>query len=376
MKTLRRILALLPLAVLPSLLSACGDSSEIEDPLATTTLEDVQLVDPAGTTNMGFPLVFDEQGDPHIAYIRSGNDYALAPGSGNSEVIYAHRSGAFWNVETVIKDGDYRNGLALVLNGSQEPVLTYQRMLTPYEANLEIAERASGVWSADTIDTDGWCGSQTSIQAFPSSLIRVAYFAGYPYYDLRYAERIDGEWTRTTVDSVESAGYYPGLASNENGDPVIVYAADHVGLRFATRTHGVWASQTLESGTYTGSGLTLAIDANSGFHISYASDTGFKYARKSTQGPWHFELIEPLRQSANALVLSNAGDPWFVSIWSVTTPPHILRIGTRHDGQWFFKTFPEIGELENATLAQSPDGRLGLAYVTKGDSLFFGWVKP
>ena len=271
---------LILLAVLVPLFSACGDSSQVEEWLATTTLEDVQLVDAAASVNMGFPMIIDEQGEPHLAYLQSDH----------RGVLYANKSGSTWNRETVVQNGDFWNGLALGLNASNESVVTYQRMITlwGYRVNLEISERVNGTWSAATIDTNGWAGSQASIQVFPSGLIRLAYFAGYPYYDLRYAERIGEEWVTTTVDSVLDAGYYPALASNVNGDPVILYNTLHVGLRQAVRNSGNWASQTLEPGTYTGSGLHLATDSNSWFHILYASDTSLMYGSES-QGSWHYE---------------------------------------------------------------------------------------
>jgi len=361
MNTRRRIHKLLLLGLLASLFSACANSEVEEDWLATTTLDDIQLVDPAGTVNMGFPMLFDGQGESHIAYLRSGK----------RSVLYAHRSGDVWSTETVVQDGDFSNGLAVGLNGSHEPVITYQRMVSGLAANLEISERVDGVWSADTIDTDGWVGSQSSIQVFPSGSIRLAYFAGYPYYDLRYAERKAGEWVTTTIDSEEDAGYDPNLVSAENGEPAIVYSTLGVGLKLARRNGGNWGLQTLDGSQITGWGLAVGVDSGSLLHAFYQSDGAFKYGVQTSPDTWGYEIIERTRQTASSIVLDSSNEPWFAARNLRT-----LKIGTRHDGHWFVKELPEAGQIGDVTMAPAPDGRLGIAYVTMGDSLFFAWLKP
>jgi hypothetical protein len=357
-------------------LTGCSDNPS-EPRLTTTRLTDITLVDTLARVNSGFPLAFDSQGEPHLAYLR--RDPAAESGAYARQIIYSRRVAGEWQKEIVVRNGDFLDGLNLGLEKSQQPFVMYQRILGPCAANLQIATRApNGYWSEAVIDSDGYPGWYTSVQTLPSGDVRVAYSAGCPYYNLRYAERLAGEWSTMTVESDENSGYFPTLASTEEGEPLIVSLQLYVGLRLTQRSNGAWHTSTLVPD---GLSPQLVTDESFLLHLLYSEktlggDNILKYAVRTPSGTWHHELVAHEVVSEPSVALDSNGNLWFVYRHYEDQEHQNFMIGEGSGGIWSIKELPEAGAVENVTINRTFDGRLGVAYITTSSKLYFAWVQP
>jgi len=357
-------------------LTGCSDNPS-EPRLTTTRLTDITLVDTLARVNFGFPLAFDSQGEPHLAYLR--RDPAAESWAYARQIIYSHRVAGEWQREIVVRNGDFLDGLNLGFEESQQPFVMYQRILAPCAANLEIATRApNGYWSEAVIDSDGYPGWNTSVQMLPSGDIRMAYSAGCPYYNLRYAERLAGEWSTMTVESDESSGDFPTLASTEDGEPLIVSSQIYVGLRLTQRSNGAWHTSTLVPGGFS---AHLVTDESFHLHLLYSEKTLggdyiLKYAIRKPSGTWHHELVAHEAVYEPSVALDSSGNLWFVYSHYEDQAHQSFMIGEGSGGNWSIKELPEVGAVQNVTISRTFDGRLGVAYITTSNKLYFAWVQP
>jgi hypothetical protein len=362
---------------LAGVLASCSNDNTGQSPLASAHLTNIAVIDSSTRVNFGFPLVFDPAGEPHVAYMRLD---AQAPSWAYArQILHAHRVNGTWQHEIAVINGDFLDGLNLGIAPNDEPFVVYQRILGPCSGRLEIESRApNGYWSEAVIDSDGYPGWDTSMQVLPSGDIRLAYAAGCPYYDLRYAERIGGVWSVTTVESEGSTGYSPSLASTPDGEPLIVSfriydetAHIYPGIHVAERIGGTWKNSML---ALDGLNPRLATDRAGRIHMIYCESITpspvLKHALRLPSGSWQHELIANEWFSEGSVAFDAQENIWF----AYASYP-ALRLGAGSGDSWFLKDAPEAGSVTAVTMAATPDGRLAVAYITSSNKLYFAWIQ-
>lgn len=348
------------------LLSGCSDENESspDDSLVGTFAP----VDTIGDVGSGALLRFDAAGVAHIAY-RDVTRRLLR--------LATRLPDGSWSIETIVGESDdsYRFSLAFDRNG--DPLVTYQRPTGErLEAELLIARRSAAGWETEVIDgTGGWVGSWSSIGLDRRGNLSVAYFAGYPNYDLRYAYRVGAEWVRESVHTEGESGYAASLDFEMDGTPMIAHGASTVGLMISRRrTHG-WETELIAHEPFTGPHLSMT---SAGFGrplIAYRGgtsrdDTDLLVATPEAGG-WRTGTVDAVGDVGYhpSLVLDRAGNPWI----GYRGGRGFLTVAHADGGEWRCTDMEAAGTIYGSSLAVDPNGRLGIALEGAGD-LSFGWI--
>lgn len=218
-------------------------------------------------------LDLDSASMPHIAYW----DYA------NHRIRYARRTGADWQIETVVTfvATGYDTSLSFALDAADQPHVSY------YDYDLKLlryARQVGGVWQSETVDPEEYRGAGCSLVVDAQGYPHVSYSGD----GLMYARYDGSTWRRTQVDNDWSAGSRSSLALDGHGRPHIAYNVwnypDHE-LRYAWLDGFDWQIELVDVAGETGrfESMSLAMDAGNQPHIAY-HDLGsedLKYAVKS-----------------------------------------------------------------------------------------------
>jgi hypothetical protein len=242
----------------------------------------VETVDNGGTIgNVGqfSSLVIDPAGTPHITY----NDGRIA-----ADMMYAVKSGDTWKISTIAKKGNTGYDSSLVLDSAGLPHVAYRDR--DYLSNLMYAHmNALGVWTVTKVDKGGSNGrSNTGATGWwPSIALDSAGNPHISYYDkgreyLMYSSWEGTAWKIEPVHTTGNVGKYSSLAIDSRDQPFIsYYDAGRKELRFATRNlkGQQWKIHTVDNngvGEYT----SLALDATGHPNIAYydAKNHALKYA--------------------------------------------------------------------------------------------------
>jgi len=275
----------------------------------------------------GDPLSFDftPTGDPQVAYTAAfelPHQYKFA--SRGSD-------GKTWSVEVfdTYQDryGTFFAGVSLATDRQGRPHVAYTKDFantTDQWGQLLYAVKQSDKWSIMHVD-DSDHAEWASLVLDATSMPHIAFYAGAPARDLRYATRTtNGTWTVTTVDNGWS-GYYPALAVDSHGFPHIAYFTEASPVPFSAKYASfdgkVWTSTLLPFHSPVGYGMSLALDAQNEPHLAFTNNTfnqSLYYARR-TGTEWTLETVaDACRASGTSLALDTNGNPHITYTFSTS----------------------------------------------------------
>lgn len=304
-------------------------------------------------------IALDAGNDPHVSY----HDFS------NGDLRYAVRRDGAWSTSMVDSAGLTGRETSLALDAQGRPHISYRDVTNE---DLRYAVKDGETWVTETVDAPGDLGQATSIAVDAQGNPHIAY---HDYPDaLKYAVKVDGSWTLTTIDSA-GARFYISLALDSSGEPHIGYADlgadDSFLLRYTHRSEGMWQSDVVDTG-FVGQAVSLALDAQDHPHISYRDpdDGHLKYAVKS-DGTWTVEIVDTAGSgpSYSSIAVDPEGDP-HVSYYFAST--HSLHYAVRRDGAWTTQVadpFDGSGRGEFNSIAVDSDGDPHISYEAPGLSL-------
>jgi len=309
-----------------------------------------EIVDAGGFV---LSLAYDASGNPHLAYDWGG------------QIKYAYRSGGAWHVMSV--DAGWYPSLAL--NSDGQPCISYAG--GDYStSSLKYARWTGSAWSIQTVDARTKVGAYTSLDLDSQGHPHISY-ADRNNYTLKYATFDGAHWITETIDTgMTYASEHSSLALDNNDIPHIAYYAGG-DLRYASRTGGVWTKETVDSAGTTGFFCSLAFDSHNKPHISYWSATGWQ-VKYATRPDATWQITDVAVGSYTSLDLDPAGHPHLI-YWdgAQNTANHAW-----YDGmQWYTETIGTAGQWggENwrFTIAVDSEGRPGVGYFGEGISLTY-----
>lgn len=204
--------------------------------------------------------------------------------------------------------------------------------------------------------------------------------------DLIYAERRSGQWIKETVDSLGAVGYFVSLAYDPWGQPHLTYFDQtNNDVKYATRDGQGWLTETIDAyglpGFHIPAGFTrLALRCQPdpttctsvepvALYLAYrykAYDGELRAAYRGAQG-WRIETVDADRGAGGfpSLALDTQGQPW-VSYYRASTWDFAwgeLRLAY-HDGRrWQVETVDEGQHVgRGSALTLTGDGRPVIAY--------------
>src|SRR3989304_2209561 len=133
------------------------------------------------------------------------------------------------------------------------------------------AGSGTGVWVAETVDSLGDVGWDTSVAVDSTGRVHISYYDA-ANGDLKHAVNDAGIWVIETVDSAGGVVWYSSLAIDSAGKLHIGYYDFTNGdLKYTTNASGSWATPIIVDGTVGNRGkyLSLALDSSDNAHISY-----------------------------------------------------------------------------------------------------------
>ena len=208
---------------------------------------------------------------------------------------------------------------SIALDASGNPRITYYYYNWSW-GDLKYAQRNDGVWSSESVDTQGNTGRNSSLALDSSGNPHISYLYETDR-NLKYSRWDGSQWNNETVDSTGDSGWYSSLALDSSGNPHISYESlvnfNEV-LKYARWDGEKWNFETVDSTGHTGYYTSLALDKLGHPHIAYAdnySDPGYqnklKYARWNGQG-WIIQTLDTATDEAFhncSLVLDSSGNP-------------------------------------------------------------------
>ena len=209
-----------------------------------------------------------------------------------------------WLLETVDTGSGYLS-LALEPISPYTPHIAYYVYLGDHQSMLRHAWWTAAGWLSETVDSIDQTGQYASLALEPTVpyTAHVAYYTGYPTYNLKHAWRSSNGWLSETVEAAGTVGLHTALAI-EPAPPhrphISYYDGSTQDLKHAWRSSTGWLSETVDAYGDVGWYTSLALEPTSPFtpHISYyfvgAGD--LKYAWRSAGG-WLSETVDSVAQA-------------------------------------------------------------------------------
>jgi hypothetical protein len=238
-------------------------------------------VDIAETYHNGNPaLVFGRDGNPHVAWFK-GTPW------------YAYRDGDEWQREEIDADsgGDY---ISLVLDSAGIPCAAYARRRGLFDYMLKFAFRDSQGWHSMLLDSSGGASCVLAVDSLGRFCI--AHCESWSDGALFFHTRTDTGWVKETV--VPEHASQCSMVLDESGNPHISYYwadGSAYDLRFAERVEGEWRYDIIDPGQQTskrGWDNWIVRDRSGTYHLSYHAHNEWqvRYAW-GTYGDWQVEIV-------------------------------------------------------------------------------------
>jgi hypothetical protein len=238
-------------------------------------------VDIAETFHNGNPaLVFDRDSNPHVAWFK-GTPW------------YAYWDGDEWQREEIDADsgGDY---ISLVLDSIGQPCAAYARRRGLFNYMLKFAHRDSQGWHPALLDSSGGADCVLGIDTLGRFCI--AHCESWSDAALFYHTQTDTGWVKQTV--VPEHASQCKMVLDQGGDPHISYywaGGGAYDLRFAERVAGEWRHDIIDPGQQTskrGWDNWIVRDRSGRYHLSYHAhnELQVRYAC-GTYGNWQVEVV-------------------------------------------------------------------------------------
>ena len=199
----------------------------------------IVTVDSGGVVGQDSSLALNASGQPVVSYYDATNsDLKLATCTANCAT-----ASPTWQIVTVDSVGAVGQNTSLALNASGQPLVSYYD-----DTNLDLklatctasCATASPTWQIVTVDGGGFVGGDSSLALNASGQPAVSYWDR-TNSALKLATctancaTASPTWQIVTVDSVGDVGFYPSLALNTSGQPVVSYFdATNDDLKLAT----------------------------------------------------------------------------------------------------------------------------------------------
>ncbi len=371
--------------------AVADDSRSIPMGPESTSMEwQLRTVDDSGNVGQYTSLELDGDGVPHISYYEGVAQYNLkyayyvGPGQGNCPVGRND-----WLCQTVDSGGNVGSYTSLALDSNGDPHICYYDAGT--NTNLKYAYYygpggncgPSSDWRCVTVDpSSGEVGVSCSIALDGADRPHISYYAGTPYYDLRYAMYDGSTWIIETVDSTGAVGQYTSIALDTSGlAHISYYDASNGALKYASFVGfdgncgptNDWYCEMVDNWGATGEDTSLVLDSSDVPHISYvnssANDLMYAYYVGPGQGncnpntEWHCEVVDPEIYDGGytALALDGADEP-HISYYS-GDPDRFLEYADLEQGGWFTARVDFTGTVGyDSSIAVDQDLRLYISY--------------
>jgi hypothetical protein len=167
-----------------------------------------QVIGSASPDCRSFPLVIDQRGDPHIAYM-----------GGDGGLTYATLGGDDWRWEVVDSNTGAGWFSDLTLDADGKPHLAYYDL---GEKTLKYAHRSGDDWIVTVIDNAGDVGQYVSLAVDSLGEIHISYYDA-TNSALKYAHGSPEGWLIYTVDNLGSVGKHSSIALDSKNLPYIGY---------------------------------------------------------------------------------------------------------------------------------------------------------
>jgi hypothetical protein len=252
---------------------------------------DIQSVDIYGRVGLYTSIVLDDMGNPHISYC----DYT------KKNLKYAFFDGSSWDKTTVDNSGDicvfeyFGDTTSIALDSNNYPHISY----CDFENyNLKYAFWDGNKWSTETVDEEGEIGQYSSLVLDTNDIPHIGY--GYLTkgsslkFDLKYAEKTSGNWNIQTVDSEGDIRKWISLKLDNDENPHLSYYDYYEGsLKYCFFDENEWFFENVETDGSTGCFNSLFLDNSNKPSISYYDwgSKALKYAKKNDNS-WEIQTIE------------------------------------------------------------------------------------
>ncbi len=245
---------------------------------------EAETLDTRTSIHNGNPsLVFDSQGNPHIAYF-CGTPW------------YTYWTGTNWEKEQIDTDtaGDF---ISLCLDSDERPHVAYNKWRGLIRSMLKYAYQDSTGWHPELIDSLG--GADCVLRFDTSGRPCIGHCASYIGHALYYSYRTADSWVKDTILRERDDASQCYLALDDNGNPHISYYWAFAGdydLRYVDRDADTWRIDVVDHGTQTsrrGTDNCMVQDEQGTYHISYHAhnECQVRYAHGSF-GNWQVEIVD------------------------------------------------------------------------------------
>ena len=236
----------------------------------------IEIVDWAGDVGMYTSIELDDSGHPHISYCDVDGE----------RLKYATKGESGWVLEIVDEDDGLYTALSLDSDGY--PHISY-RVDSPY-FELRYAVKDGTGWSTEVADGQNGGGYFSSIDVDPNNLPHISHF-NQTTSCVRYAHKSATGWVTETIDSAPPETWLMGFTAMAVDGGCDAHVAYYRGwprydLNYAHRTNDVWYTETVEAQGAVGYTPSIALDAQGLPHVSSINlnSRTIRYARMQGSG--------------------------------------------------------------------------------------------
>jgi len=288
-------------------------------------------------------------------------------------VKYARYDGGRWLTETVSPEHEDAGSPELLIDPGGTPVMFYESRISSYHAELKYARRLeNGQWESETVDSEGYVGTWSSAAFDGIGRLHVAYFAGYPNYDLRYARYADGIWEKELVDSEGETGYEVQLLIDSANEPYLGYGTTTTWkTRFASRTGSQWVIETLPGSYF---GHRFAMSTNGTPKPIFALWSGSLVLAAHNGSSWTVEPIDD--HGATGVGHSGLHQDSNSTLLVVYVRDSVQRIAWKHD-LWNSQSIDGLfGDGVDGPSVINNDGGVSVLFTLGEQQLYYGTIQP